>query len=55
MKVLIEILKAEPFDGSSAYSVQIEGTPQYCSGYCDALEESPAYKGMSVVKQILDN
>lgn len=55
MKVLIEILKAEPFDGKSAYSVQIEGTPQYCSGYCEALDKSPAYAGMTVVKQILDN
>ena len=55
MKVLIEVLKAAPFDGKSAYSVQIEGTPQYCAGYYDALEKMPAYKEMSIVKLILDN
>jgi len=52
MKILIECLKSERFDGKSFRKHVVEGTPQYCKGFEDAVRL--IYPDKEVIKTILE-
>ena len=39
MKMLVQVLKEGSFTSDTSFSQQIEGTPQYCTGYMKAVRD----------------